>query len=129
MEMNVKTVYDLKLFEKVTSGRHFRAPDIMYFGRSKQVKVSMPDLVVSRLNADITLVDLYVSKNGEIILIKLSDAGMFKISKNPKVEGYVMYCSNMRHVFEAKGIARPARFKIEWIEKDKMWAGKIVKEN
>lgn len=128
MENNVKTTYDLSLFEKVTNTRWFRAPDILHFGISRQVKVTMPVIVTAQLKADNTAVDLYVSKNGETILIRLSDSGMFKISKNKKTDGYVMYCSNMRHVFKAKGIDRPVRYKLEWIEKEKMWAGKIVKE-
>lgn len=127
MEVNVKTTYDLSLFEKVTSSRWFRAPDILYFGISKQVRVTLPEVVASKLKADETPVDLYVSKNGETLIIKISESGMFKISKNRKTNGYVMYCSNMRHVFETKKIKRPTRYKLEWIEKDQMWAGKIVK--
>lgn len=127
--VEVKTRYDLSLFERVTNNRWFRAPDTIYFGISRQLKVNMPDIIVSRLKADNTTVDLYVSKNGEVILIKPSDSGMFNISKNKKTDGYVMYCSNMRHVFEAKKIKRPTRYKLEWIEKDQMWAGKIIKGN
>ena len=127
METNVRTTYDLSLFEKVPSCRRFRAPDILYFGVSEKIRITLPEIIAAKLKTDEVLVDIYLSRNGETVIVKISEAGTIKILKNKKADRYIMYCSNVRRVLDAKNITRPARYKLEWIAGEQMWAGKLIK--